>query len=60
MEQTKQRFLKLAEQLDSLADLAIRLDGKLSEMKKEAAEKNTVKLDPAQVLNFAKFYLKDR
>lgn len=60
METAKSRFLKLASDLDSLGDLAIRLDKKFSQMKKEASEKNTVKLDPAQVLNFAKFYLSER
>lgn len=56
---SKEKFLKLAEQLDSLAELSIKIEDSISKMKKTATE-NTAKLDPAHLLNFAKFYLGNR
>ena len=55
----KEKFLKLAEQLNSLGDLSIKMDKKLSEMQKTAQEQ-VVRLDPAHVTNFVKFYLGNR
>ncbi len=56
----KERFLKLAEYLDQLADIAIGVEAKL---KKDAELQKTAsshKLDPEHVLNFAKFFLAER
>jgi len=57
---TKEKFLKLASQLDDLATLSLKIDKHYSKKMEKQASENTVKLDPAQVLNFAKFYLAGR
>ena len=57
---TKEKFLKLAEQLEALANLSLKLDSHLAKKMEKRASEKTVELDPAHVTNFVKFYLGNR
>ena len=59
----KERFTKLANELDKLADISIQIGKHLTAEEKQRLDKTAserVQLDPAHVLNFAKFFLANR